>query len=118
MSNKIWVRLLTKAPVGLPNDAKELFEYYCKQKGLTKFPLPYKCHCSQKEVSDIVAAFAVNANSGNRSLYIVPISLDYLKKRIKEPENPVTFQVPLEDLVYISKYEPLSNFVDLSINES
>ena len=77
-----WVRLLTKVPVCLPNDAKELFEYYCKQKEI--------------EV----------------------ISLDCLKEYIKNPENPITFQILEEDLLFISKYDPSSDFVNICIKES
>lgn len=116
--NKEWVRLLTKAPVGLPNDAKELLEYYCKQKGINEFPLPHKCYCKQKEVSNMVAAFVVTTYREHRNLYLIPISLDCLKERVKEPENPVTFKVPSEDLLLISEYDPSSNFIDISITES
>lgn len=113
-----WVRLLTKAPVNMSNNVHELLKYYCEQKKLEEFPKPWKCYCCHKEKFNMVAAFVVDAYGwGNRNLYIIFICLDCLEDRIKEPENPASFQVLCEDLLPVSKYELLSDFVNLSIEE-
>lgn len=113
-----WVRLLTKAPVNMSNNVHELLKYYCEQKKLEEFPKPWKCYCCHKEKFNMVAAFVVDAYGwGNRNLYIIFICLDCLEDRIKEPENPATFQVLCEDLLPVSKYELLSDFVNLSVEE-
>lgn len=113
-----WVRLLTKAPVNMSNNVHELLKYYCEQKKLEEFPKPWKCYCCHKEKFNMVAAFVVDAYGwGNRNLYIIFICLDCLEDRIKEPENPASFQVLCEDLLPISKYELLSDFVNLSVEE-
>lgn len=113
-----WVRLLTKAPVNMSNNVHELLKYYCEQKKLEEFPKPWKCYCCHKEKFNMVAAFVVDAYGwGNRNLYIIFICLDCLEDRIKEPENPASFQVLCEDLLPVSKYELLSDFVNLSITE-
>ena len=41
-----------------------------------------------------------------------------LKEYIKNPENPITFQILEEDLLFISKYDPSSDFVNICIKES
>lgn len=115
--NRIWVRLLTKAPVGISNNAYKLLKYYCEQKKLEEFPKPWKCCCCHKEKFNMVAAFVVDAYGEARNLYLIFICLDCLEERIKEPENPATFQVLYEDLLLISKYEPSADFVNLSITE-
>lgn len=113
-----WVRLLTKAPVNMSNNVHELLKYYCEQKKLEEFPKPWKCYCCHKEKFNMVAAFVVDAYGwGNRNLYIIFICLDCLEDRIKEPENPASFQVLCEDLLPVSKYELLSDFVNLSVTE-
>lgn len=113
-----WVRLLTKAPVNMSNNVHELLKYYCEQKKLEEFPKPWRCYCCHKEKFNMVAAFVVDAYGwGNRNLYIIFICLDCLEDRIKEPENPASFQVLCEDLLPVSKYELLSDFVNLSITE-
>lgn len=115
--NRRIVRLLTKAPVNMSNNAYELLKYYCKQKKLEEFPKPWKCYCCHKEKFNMVAAFVVDAYGEARNLYIIFICLDCLEERIKEPENPATFQVLYEDLLLVSKYEPSADFVNLSITE-
>lgn len=115
--NRRIVRLLTKAPVNMSNNAYELLKYYCKQKKLEEFPKPWKCYCCHKEKFNMVAAFVVDAYGEARNLYIIFICLDCLEDRIKEPENPASFQVLCEDLLPVSKYELLSDFVNLSVEE-
>ena len=113
-----WVRLLTKVQVCLPNDAKELFEYYCKQKEIEVSKVRWMCYCCHKKTSNIVAALVVDAYGEHRNLYLTFISLDCLKEYIKNPENPITFQILEEDLLFISKYDPSSDFVNICIKES
>ncbi len=115
--NRGWVRLLTKAPVNMSNNVYELLKYYCEQKKLEEFPKPWQCYCCHKEKSNMVAAFVVDAYGKDRNLYLTFVCLDCLEGRIKEPENPVVFQVLYEDLLLISKYEPSSDFVNLSVTE-
>lgn len=102
----------------MSNNVHELLKYYCEQKKLEEFPKPWKCYCCHKEKFNMVAAFVVDAYGwGNRNLYIIFICLDCLEDRIKEPENPASFQVLCEDLLPVSKYELLSDFVNLSVEE-
>lgn len=115
--NLRWVRLLTKTPINMSNDARELLKYYCEHKGLKEFPKQHECYCCCKEKSNMAAAFVVDAYGENRNLYLTFICLSCLEERIKEPENPIAFQALYEDLLLISKYDPSSNFTNLSINE-
>ena len=116
-NRRVWVRLLIKAPSNMPNNAQELFEYYCAQKRLDTSPQPWRCHCCNLKKSNMAAAFVVDAYGEDRDLYLTFICLDCLKGRINEPDNPVVFQALYGDLLFISKYEPSADFTDLSITE-
>ncbi len=45
----------------MPNNAQELFEYYCAQKRLDTSPQPWRCHCCNLKKSNMAAAFVVDA---------------------------------------------------------
>lgn len=114
----IWVYSITKAPINFSNNIFELLKYYKEQKGLAAGYSLWKCYSCKKEHREFGASFVVDVHSEDRNLYLIPICLDCLKQLIKSPENPKIFQVYKDDLLCISKYNPSSKFVDISIEES
>ena len=125
MYRKEAVRLITKVPKDFgTNNANELLEFYCKEMGLPNITVPWKCYCCNDSKHNFVAAFAVDAvvdntvNPPKRNLYLVPICKDCLIDAMSKDDHCPTFYPFTQDLLRISKYNPSSEFVDISIEES
>lgn len=115
---KKWVYPITKVPFDFPyNNAFKLLQYYRKEKGLSFETTLWKCNCCQEEKSNMVATFVVSVHSSNKNLYLTFICFDCIKKQIENQSNPTFFQVFDEDLLFISKYNPSSEFINISIEE-
>lgn len=93
----------------MPNNAQELFEYYCAQKRLDTSPQPWRCHCCNLKKSNMAAAFVVDAYGEDRNLYLTFICLDCLKGRINEPDNP-----GLGFSIYVNSLIPLIEVLGIS----
>ena len=115
---KKWVYPITKVPSDFPySNAFELLQYYRKEKRLSSETNLWKCNCCQEEKSNMVATFVVSVHGLNKNLYLTFIFLDCLKEQIANQDNPTFFQVYDEDLLFISKYNSSSGFIDISIKE-
>lgn len=119
------VRLITKVPKDfVTNNANELLAFYCKEKGLSYIAELWKCYCCNESKHNLVATFVVDAVTDNtvnppkRNLYLTRICNDCLIDAMSKEDHCPTFYPFTQDLLYISPYNPTSEFVDISIEES
>ena len=114
---KTWVYSTIKSPIGYSNNVFDLLKYYKGHQNITADISLWKCPCCKNEKKQFGASFVVNAPSQDRNIYLTPICLDCIKQIVNNPNNPIIFQVFDEELLFISKYDSSSEFINISIEE-